>query len=85
MTTKGHASQSGVRQQKSNCCEVTPARRNEESQGFVPSGIENGTPAVQTTSTANISFARTAIPHVSDAGPTPPLFPSQSVLCTFLI
>ena len=85
MASTGHPSQAKTRQSSSGCCEITPARSREESLGFVPSGIENGTPVVQTTSTANISFARTPITHVSDVGPTPPLFPSQSVLCTFLI
>ena len=85
MASTGHAPQIRTRQPSSGCCEITPARSREESRNFVPSGTENGTPVVQTTSIANISFARAAVAHVSDAVPTPPLFPSQSVLCTFLI
>src|SRR5690242_16736153 len=73
-----------ARHQDSGCCQIAPARPSPESQGFVPAGIEIGTPVIQST-TANVSLARSPIAFNSDSGPTSAHLPSQSLLCTFLI
>ncbi len=66
--TKGP--QLSARHQDSGCCQIAPARPTQESQGFVPAGIEIGTPVIQSTNTANVSRARSAIAFDSNPGLT---------------
>jgi hypothetical protein len=66
----------------STCCRVVPGRPQPASQSVVPAHYSSTVVA-----SLQVAVAVTVLPIAvrSDSPPSPPLAPSQAVLCTFLI
>jgi hypothetical protein len=69
--------------QGSTCCKISPDKTAPASQLLIPTtGSSLAPPAAHTMGSA---IPASMQPHISHAASPPPIAPSRSVLCTFLI